>query len=111
VRPSLDRTAGDFDADGLPDLVVAGKGGCFLLHNVGGGRFEEAFDAADSILSQNLDQITGRGACQGGTFEACRFLEVHPDAGRVAAIPGGRARRSEKHESGLLLPPNGAVPV
>lgn len=34
-------TFGDYDRDGYPDLLVTGYGGCRLLHNRAGQRFEE----------------------------------------------------------------------
>ena len=38
--------AGDFDADGFPDLLVTGYGGLTLFHNLGDGTFVEISGAA-----------------------------------------------------------------
>ncbi len=40
-RPSLGASAGDFDADRLPDLALVGIGGVKILRNVGGKKFED----------------------------------------------------------------------
>ncbi len=43
---------GDYDADGLPDVLVTGYGGLLLFHNLGDGTFREV--AHDSGLDDRL---------------------------------------------------------
>jgi len=37
---------GDYDNDGLDDVLITGVGGCHLFHNLGGGKFKEVTDEA-----------------------------------------------------------------
>ncbi len=52
-RPGLGCAVGDFDNDGLPDLLVTGVGRQFLFRNAGGGKFE------DVSAKAGLDKVAG----------------------------------------------------
>ncbi|MCW5976453.1 MAG: VCBS repeat-containing protein [Bryobacteraceae bacterium] len=54
VRPKGPAAAADFDAGGLPDLLVAGPGPVTLYHNLGGGRFADVTVAAGLGAARNM---------------------------------------------------------
>ena len=43
--------AGDYDNDGLPDLLASGPAGVSLLHNEGGGRFKAEYGSGPALAA------------------------------------------------------------
>jgi len=65
-RPSLAAAAGDYDNDGLPDLVITGAGEQHLFRNIDGAKFE------DISKSAGLDEE--KGVCL-----ACGWVDIDSD--------------------------------
>jgi Tfp pilus assembly protein PilF len=89
-RPSLGAAAGDFDNDGLPDLVITGAGEQHLFRNKGDGTFEDVSAAAG--LDQEKGVCLGCGWVdldQDGDLDLilCRYADVGADEGFSLAGP------------------------
>jgi len=62
-RGLTDVRCGDFDANGLPDLLVTGQIGCRMLINRGSGRLEEKFLESGEIPYISKEQVIGGAVC------------------------------------------------
>jgi len=59
----LNAFTGDYDADGLLDVLVTGKGGCSLWHNRGGGKFESITQASGEVVYLAKPNCVGGATC------------------------------------------------
>ena len=50
---------GDYDADGLLDVVIGGKNGVYMLHNLGGGSFREMADGSGEVTYNSKPDCIG----------------------------------------------------
>ena len=57
---------GDYDNDGLPDVLITGVGGNRLFHNLGAGKFADVTSAAGVGGSTNDWSTSARSSCSGG---------------------------------------------
>jgi len=73
---------GDFDADGLLDVVVPRRACCSLLVNQGGGRFRDALREAGEIEYNSLQSETVAGSrCDLNNDGRQEFVLFSPDVG------------------------------
>jgi len=73
---------GDFDADGLLDVVVPRRSCCSLLVNQGGGRFRDALREAGEIEYNSLQSETAAGSwCDLNNDGRQDFVLFSPDVG------------------------------
>jgi hypothetical protein len=73
---------GDFDADGLLDVVVPRRSCCSLLVNLGGGRFRDALREAGEIEYNSLQSETAAGSwCDLNNDGRQEFVLFSPDVG------------------------------
>lgn len=54
---------GDYDADGLLDLMAAGEQGCSLLNNLGGTRFRDTLLEAGEVEYNSKPNVLGGASC------------------------------------------------